>query len=208
MPGDRRRTSHVDSYELLALSKSVASIATNVENISDKQLPSVACDAREARDGVIRLAVSHEELAKRVTVVEGAEPDEHVCHQTGAITAHEKQIAGLTGKWKWIAGASIPIIFAVIGAYVAMSRSDAQIETRIGVAERAIDRHEKTFESIDKTLQATRADFKREVNAVPTKVREVVKEETIDTEDLAVHLSEREQREFLRLVRKIKNGDG
>jgi hypothetical protein len=46
------------------------------------------------------------------------------------------------------------------------------------------------------------------VKAVPTKVREAVKEETIDTEDLAIHLSEREQREFLRLVRKIKNGDG
>lgn len=208
MSPDKRRTSQVDSDELLSLSKSMASIATSVTTISDTQLPAVAADAREARDGVVRLTVAQEELARRMTNVEDAEPAEHVCHQNGRISAQEKEIAGLGNKWKWVAGVSVPLVLAVIGAYVTINRSDAQIQTRIGVAERTLDRHEKTFESIDKTLQATRADFNRQVKAVPTKVREAVKEETIDTEDLAVHLSEREQREFLRLVRKIKNGDG
>lgn len=211
-PTDRNRTSSVNSGELLALSKAVASINTNIEIMSHQQLPAVAADTREARDGVIRLAVAHSELSKRVDVVENTEPDEHGCYQeekiaaaTGAISAQEKQLAGLTGKWKWVAGVAVALVPAIIGAYVTMNRSDAQMETRVQTVERSLERHEKSFESIDKTLTDDRRAIIDEVKALPVKVLGVVRDETSD--GVATMLTEREQREFLRLRLKIENGD-
>ena len=187
------------SEELIAINSSVASIATSVRHISEEQLPSLAHDTKEARDGVIRLTVAHEELTRRVDVVETAEEKPHTCFQ-------KSRIAELASKWKWAVGLVIPLALAVGGAYVAMNRLDASLEVRVDHHEKTLQRHEESFGQINKTLQEEVVPSLKNLPVRPTKVV-VVPDPDPDLTDIAARLSEPEQREFLRLIRKAKNGD-
>jgi hypothetical protein len=206
-PKDPIRSSTVPTAQLIEIKESIARIVVGVEHITDKQLPPVAKDAKEARDGMIKLTGWNRDMSRRLKKVEETPPSHACLHEEridghgNAITAHEKQIAGLgSGRKAAVTIGIFAVGIALTFAGKAIWDSSAST-TNITNIQQDVGRHEAMIKAMESHRQADRTEIITAVDRVPDKVKAAVKTEVVRVDDLPysehLTLSERRQVEYV-----------
>lgn len=193
--------------DLLGLARSVAQIEGGVESIRRDLLPPVAKAAGRARDGVVRLEGSTEELARRVGRLESSPPPPHDCHQESVLRGHgetltgqEKELAGLT-RWRtYLATILVPLLLALLGAGGKAVYDAAMTKAQVEETSREVQENSATLRKLTVTVTQDRETILQELRAVPAQV-EAAREDMTLTETRA-RLSDSQRRRLDRILRE------
>lgn len=207
------RTTSVPTAALQDFTESIARIETTVTTIKDETIPPVASAAQEARDGVLRLQEQQKVNKARLARLEerpepSHEPCEMVLAHDGALTAQERELAGLS-KWRWwVMGVAVTL--GLFGAGLAGRALLAQGEASSDRAgqRRDIDRHEDVLKSVQTEARSNRDAILREVRAVPTKVQKSIPEPDLDDALDEHELTDRERRLVEEILRRAEKRNG
>jgi len=201
-----------------ALTKNMNKVSTavirmegKIDTVKDDLLPPVAVDAKEARDGVMR-------LNGRVTALEDADPS-HECFEQGRQLRQDTDLAEVKERSKgaskllwWVLGVSVLVGSAAVGFAISTSVDASTVRTQVedldGVDDQ-VTRHDVQIESLQKAQAEDRKVFLSEVRALPMKVQQVAerRDPTIaDIEDVAddLPLTGRERDMMVRILRQAK----
>jgi hypothetical protein len=207
---DPRRTSNVPNDALLSISTKLTEVATGVDNLCTTQLPPIAKAAGEARDGVIELRGWQRDTVRRVEVLEACEDEQNgkLDAHSGALTAQEKEVAGLS-KWRWwVMGITVTAtLFAATLAGRALLAQGEASSDRTGLR-RDVDRHEGGIKAIREGADANRDEIIREVKAVPKKVQTTLPEPSLDDALEEYDLRDREERFIREILRRAEKRNG
>lgn len=181
MPDDKR-TSQVPTSELLAITQKLTEVAGGVKAMQETQLPQVAADAKEARDGVIKLTGWNRDIVRRVDSLETSDKEQgdDLDQQRASITAQERELAGLS-KWRWwVMGVAVTLGLFAAGMAGRALYSQGEASTERNGLRRDVDRHEDGIETLDKTQRQSRDAIIRAVKAVPVEVQQKLPEPDIE----------------------------
>jgi len=196
------------------MSNTVVKIESAVETIKDDLLPPVAEAAKVAKEGVIRLEEKQKVNQKRLGALESANPSDHdpcemVIEHGKAISAQERELAGLS-KWRWWLMGIIVTAIVIAGGWATRSSNElTAVRTTATSHSEALKRHDASIEALEKQRQRDLEKIVEGINAVPTKVRAAVPQPTIEDALDAQPLTPREERlvrEILDRARKRGNG--
>lgn len=207
MPRDNSEYSMtpVPTDDLRSLIGAVSGISIRVKAIQEEQLPPVAAAAKEARDGVIILTERDKSQNARLRALESGE---HFCLKEREISAHEKELAGLS-KWRWwLMGIIVTALLISSGWAMNSEREVTVIHTDHASTKRDVERHEKTIEALTKTAAQNHLELLVELQKVPTRVKEVVPQRTIEDALVEAGVNERERERIIRAIERTKNRQG
>lgn len=212
-----QRNTPVPTGDLLALTQAVTATREGVKNVTSK-LEEVAKDARKASDGVITLTGWSKDITRRVGSLESL-PEAHCLHEDilsehdsrldntekttidhgKAITAHEKEMAGLTTWRTWLTTIAATVIMAVAGA-----AGKAIWDTATSRA--TITQNTEDIDELEKARIADRDAIIRAVKAVPTQVEQRIpaaapsKSNGVDIEEVSSKLRPYQRRQLKQLL--------
>jgi len=207
MPIDEKpKHTPIPTSEFNLLTRNVAEITIGVKSITEHILPPIAKDARKASDSVIKLTSWNKEIDNRISKIENGQiihncpyEEEINKHDTRledygkAITAQEKDVAGLS-RWRtYIASITIPLALvalstagkAIADAATAQAERDAQSEITT--------RHEKEIDALEAARERDRQIITQQIKAIPIAVKTAV-EKSPTIVDLKVKLTPRSQK--------------
>jgi hypothetical protein len=147
-----------------SLVRTVIRIEGRVKSIQEEQLPPVASAAKEARDGVIVLTEHDKALTERIKSVE-SKSFEHDCLKEKEISAHEKEIAGLS-KWRWwLMGLIVTAAMIAASWATGSSREMATVISDQAATQRDVAR-------IEEASKANHREMMQELRSLPGRIKE------------------------------------
>lgn len=221
MSDDRRRRSlgtltPVPDPDLRTMARNINSIGsavtridTSVRAIQEDVLPPVASDAKEARDGVLR-------LDGRVNALESLPPPSHECTETdrqarqdAAIGAGEAKVAHNSRLLWWLLGTLFVVGSSAIGFAMVTGASAARTAASLEAADATIGRHEGAIKALVEAQARDRETYLREIRALPVKVSETVQAssppaEQIDDAADELPLWPSERRQLIQILERAR----
>lgn len=213
-PSDNKRTSVVPTIELMKISEKLTAVATGVDSIKNDLFPPVVKAAGEARDGVIELKGWNRDISRRVDGLENEPPPIHECKQertirdhNGNITAHEREIAGLS-KWRWwLMGIVTVAVISGTSWAISSARDITQVQADVRSNDRIDIRQEEHIEALENGQRRMRDEVIKEVRQVPTKVKQELPSSVLDAiEDQP--LTDWEKRQVRDILRRAEKRNG
>ena len=217
--GGKDTATPVPTADLMAVTATLVRVDQNVKSIKNDLLPPVAADAREARDKA---------RAAWAQIKEHKQDDdahEHPCvegdrqeRQDDAIADMRPKVAGLD-KWRWwLMGIMVLGVSSAFGFALLTRATATENATRVESHGQDLTRHEREIDTLEKSQQADRETYLREVRGIPNATARKVQAtpakapatETVDraVEDLPLRPHERRQlRELIDRARDRGNGD-
>lgn len=220
MPDDRRRTlgtlTPAPEPDLSGMARNinrigsaVSKIDVSVQSIKEDILPPVAADAKEARDGVLR-------LDGRVNALESSPPPAHECTETdrqarqdAAIGAGEAKVAHNTRLLWWLLGVLLLVGSSAIGFAMVTGSTAARTAASLEATDETVDRHEGAIKALVEAQARDRETYLREIRALPVKVSETVQAssppaEQIDDAADELPLWPSERRQLIQLLERAR----